>query len=185
MSNSEWVKDSNIITDDGWGKSNPTPFNPWDNLSQDQLLVRHEQLKIKLEDAKADEMALRRYIVKRAFPKPNEGMNTLELGNGYELKATVKYNYKLKAPENFDGDVVQAVDDCVDAFAQALPNEGPFIADRLFKYSVDISIAEYRKLQEEAMSFPSKKKLLDLVSNILEITDAAPTLAIKAPKEKK
>ena len=75
--------------------SNPTPSNPWDAMSEDSLLVLWNDKKAAIEAAKNEEMELRKYIVKREFPKPNEGMNTKELGQGYQLKASVKYNYNL------------------------------------------------------------------------------------------
>ncbi len=86
----------------GWGSdqvniqqpvSNPTPSNPWDNWSQDECLMYRQKLKEALATAKNDEMEFRKYIVNRAFRiQKEEGTNTLELGNGYELKAVVKYN---------------------------------------------------------------------------------------------
>src|ERR1700733_10667740 len=67
------------------------PVNPWDALNQDQLLMLWDGKKKALFDVKKAEMELRKYIVSRAFPSATEGTNTLELGNGYSLKAGVKF----------------------------------------------------------------------------------------------
>lgn len=158
---------------------NPPPtnsINPWDALSQDQLLMKHVALKQALEQAKEAEMDLRKYIVNRAFPQKQEGTNTLELGNGYELKATVKFNYKLA-----DNDIVEKT---LDAIA-ATGNQGSFIAERLVGWTPNFHLTEYRKLQEDAAISAEAKSILELVNVMLTITDAAPTLTVKEPKVKK
>lgn len=167
--------------------SNPTAFNnhpsnwlpqsanPLDALSQDQLLMKHVALKQALEQAKEAEMDLRKYIVNRAFPQKQEGTNTLELGNGYELKATVKFNYKLA-----DNDTVEKT---LDAIA-ATGNQGSFIAERLVGWTPNFHLTEYRKLQEDAAISAEAKAILELVNVMLTITDAAPTLTVKEPKVK-
>ena len=87
------------LKDSSWSTVAPAqptaPVNPWDALSQNELLVKHQKLQDDLATLKANEMELRKYIVNRAFPNKHEGTNTLELGGGYELKAAVKFNYKL------------------------------------------------------------------------------------------
>lgn len=143
------------------------PANPWDALNQDQLLMLHKEKQDKLAEVKNDEMVLRKYIVNRAFPTKQEGVNTLDLGGGYELKAGVKFNYKLD-PDNLK------VEDALDELAK-LGNEGSFIADRLVNWSASLSLTEYRKLE------PQYKKIID---KVVTITDAAPTLEIKEPKKK-
>jgi len=55
--------------------SNPTPSNPWDAMNEDQLLLEWQKKKMFIETAKAEELELRKYIVKREFPKANEGTN--------------------------------------------------------------------------------------------------------------
>lgn len=150
--------------------------NPWDKMTQDELLVRHQELKSKLEKAKEAEMELRKYIVARAFPDAKEGTNTLDLGNGYKLKAGVKFNYKLDP----DPDKVQAA---LDRIAK-MGNEGSFIADRLVTWSADFKLTEYRKLEAEDAT-EQQKAMKKEIDSVLTITDAAPTLEIKEPKEKK
>jgi hypothetical protein len=150
--------------------------NHWDKLSQDELLTMHLKLKQQVEKAKADEMELRKYIVNRAFPEKHEGTNTLELGNGYELKAGIKFNYQLA-----DNDIVERT---LDAIAK-VGNTGPFIADRLVSWKPSFLLTEYRNLTDAAPHSAEAQEILALVGNMLTITDAAPTLEIKEPKAKK
>lgn len=159
--------------------SNPWPtasLNPWDGMTEDQLLVLWQEKKDAIEAAKAEEMDLRKYIVKREFPKPDEGMNTKELGQGYQLKASIKYNYNLA-----DNDTVEK---CLNHIA-ALGNEGPFIADRLVGWTPSFKLTEYRLLCEAKDKGDVRAtEILNIVNTMLTIVPAVPTLEIKEPKVK-
>ena len=154
-----------------------TTSNPWDAMNEDQLLMEHKALQDKLSELKATELELRKYIVNRAFPQKEEGTNNKDLGNGYTLKAVVKFNYRLA-----DNDTV----DKVLGEISKLGNEGPFIADRLVSWTPNFLKTEYTKLQEEAdKGSEQAKQILKLTNQMLTITDAAPTLEIREPKVKK
>lgn len=156
--------------------TNPKPVNPWDNLNQDDLLMLHKEKQDLIASMKKEEMELRKYIVDRAFPEKHEGTNTLELGNGYELKAVVKYNYKL-ADNN-------TVDKCLQEIA-AIGNEGSFIADRLVSWTPNFLKTEYTALQEEAAKGnENAKNILKITEKMLTIDETAPTVTIKEPKKK-
>lgn len=155
----------------------PPSANPWDSMNEDQLLMLHNKMQDELVILKAQELDLRKYIVNRAFPQKEEGTNTKELGNGYELKAVVKYNYKLA-----DNDVVEKT---LQEIAK-VGNDGPFIADRLVGWTPNFLKTEYNKLQDDAAAGnENAKAILKLTEKMLTITDAAPTLTIKEPKVKK
>jgi hypothetical protein len=155
----------------------PSTSNPYDALNQDALLMLHKQMQDDLSELKAKELELRKYIVNRAFPSKSEGTNTLELGSGYELKAVVKYNYKLA-----DNELVEKT---LEEIAKC-GNSGPFIADRLVGWTPNFQKGEYNKLNDDAAAGDENaKKILKLVEIMLTITDAAPTLTIKEPKVKK
>lgn len=165
----------------GWNNSPTqwptTPINPWDAMNKDQLLLLWEQKKKAIEVAKEEEMDLRKYIVKREFPKPQEGMNVKELGAGYQLKAQVKYNYNLA-----DNDTVET---CLDKIAK-LGNSGAFIADRLVSWKPSFLLTEYRQLVEDKEKGSKEAAaILNIVTEMLTITEAAPTLEIREPKVKK
>ena len=151
----------------------------------DELLVQWDIAKQRLDAAKAAEMDLRKQCFALGFgANAQDGTNTLELGNGYELKGVKKLNYKLVAPVDYKGTVIDAVDDCVSRMCQ-ISNEGSFIADRIFKYSVDLSKTEYNALEIDATTDETKRKLLAEVNKVIEINEGAPTLTIKEPKGKK
>ena len=137
----------------------------YDNMSRDELLLRWAELKTELEKAKTLEMELRKYIVKREFSSVIEGINNIELGNGYKLKATLKYNYVIDNNK---------IDSALDELAK-INNEGSFIAERIVKWKADLVLKEYRELE------PQYKKIID---EVLTIKDAAPTLEIVEPKVK-
>lgn len=171
---SEWPNPNNITN--SW-PSNPTPSNPWDALSNDECLVRWQELKNAIDTAKAQEMEFRKYIVTREFPKPEEGTNTKELGNGYALKAVVKYNYNLA-----DNDTVESTLDKL----SKLGNAGSAISDRLVSWKPNFLLTEYRQLiedKEKGSQFADEA--LTIINSMLTITEAAPELKIVEPKVKK
>lgn len=156
---------------------NPTPSNPWDAMNEDQLLLEWQKKKDAIETAKAEEMELRKYIVKREFPKPKEGMNTKELGAGYQLKAGVKFNYNLA-----DNDTVEATLEKLAGMGAA----GSAIADRLVSWKPNFLLTEYRQLcEDKEKGSQFAQTALSVINEMLTITEGAPTLEIKEPKSKK
>jgi hypothetical protein len=165
-----------MTNNDGW-TTNPKPSNPLDAMNQDELLMLWDVKKKAIEVAKEEEIELRKYIVGRAFPKKEEGMNNLDLGNGYTLKAGIKYNYNLA-----DNDTVEAGLNKI----ASIGNQGTFIADRLVSWKPNFLLTEYRALQEEKdKGDKTAIEILNVVNTFLTISEAAPSLEIKAPKGKK
>ena len=149
----------------------------WSKLSEDQILMLWKEKQEAITAAKDEEMELRKHIVDRAFPQRNEGTNTKDLGNGFSLKATVKFNYKLA-----DNDTVEKGLDAI----SKIGSSGAFVADRLISWHPSFLLTEYRALQEESEKGSiDAKAILKEVTKFLTIDDAAPSLDIKAPKEKK
>ena len=163
---------------DPWLHPAPPMGNPLDALSKDELLMQWTKLKQSLASAKEAEMTMRKYIVSRAFPDAEEGTNKQELGNGYTLKAGVKFNYKLA-----DNKIVE---NCLDRIAM-IGNQGSFIAERLVSWSPSFLLTEYRNLQEQAEDKdPTAIEILKIVNQeMLTIEQAAPTLEIIEPKVNK
>ena len=152
-------------------------INPYDAMDQDALLMRWDALKKAVEAAKEQEMELRKYIVTCAFPNADEGTNTIELGEGYKLKAVVKYNYTLS-----DNDTVEAGLDAI----SKIGNDGKFIADRLVSWTPNFLKREYTQLlDDKSKGSKIASDILDVVTTFLTIKDAAPTLDIVEPKVKK
>lgn len=143
----------------------------------DGLLMLWQRTQQILADAKADEMEIRKTAVKVYVPKPVEGMNNVDLGSGFTLKAAVKFNYKLA--DN------KTVEDGLDKISK-ISNEASFIADRLIGWTPNFYVSEYREIQKAADEDSNQaKEMLRIIETFLTITDAAPTLEIKAPKVKK
>lgn len=156
----------------------PSAFPEWDSKSQDDVLVEHQRIQTELAHLKEQELSFRRYIVDRCFPQKHEGMNTLDLGHGYSLKAGIKFNYKLA-----DNDTVEKTLDKI----VKIGNNGAFIADRLVSWKPSFLLTEYRNLENEAKTGSVEAKaILKEIENMLTIDDeAAPTLEVKEPKAKK
>ena len=156
---------------------NPAPSNPWDAWTQDQVLLHWKALKEQLSQIKSNEMEFRKYVVSRAFPQADEGTNTLDLGSGYSLKAVIKYSYNLM--DN------KAVWEGLDRIA-ALGNRGPFIAERIVKWTPDFVKSEYNTVLEEAENGSGEASaIITEINKFLIIVDSAPTLNIMEPKVKK
>lgn len=147
----------------------------WDGLTQDQLLVHHEALKTQLTALKAEELELRKYIVERAFPNRSEGVNKLDLGNGYELKADVNLNYNIDKPAN---EVWQALERI-----RKIGNYGAIIADKLVSWKANFLLKEYRALVKAKDESQEAQAILKEISTFLTINEAAPELSIKEPKK--
>jgi len=63
---------------------------------------------------------------------------------------------------------------------------GPFIADRLVSWKPTFLLTEYRQLcEDEAKGDKFAKSVLNIVNEMLTITEGAPSLEIKEPKVKK
>lgn len=163
---------------ESWGNTqSATNVNPWDAKNQDEVLMEWERRKRALENAKADEMDFRKYVVSRAFPQKHEGTNTIELGNDYKLKAVVKYNYNLDASND-------KIEDALDRIAK-IGNRGIVVAERLIKWTPSFLLTEYRLLEEEKNESNDAKEILKIIQEFLVITEAAPTLDIVEPKKAK
>lgn len=146
----------------------------------DGLIMLWERQKKAFEVLKEDEMDLRKVATKVLLKRSEtvkEGVNNIDLGQGYVAKVGVKYNYKLDS----DNDKVEEALDKI----ELVGNEGKFIADRLVKWSADLSVTEYKKLVEDAPASAAAKQILDIINGVVTVTDGAPTLEIKEPKVKK
>lgn len=146
----------------------------WDGPTQDQLLVQHQAIKDQIEVLKTQEMSLRKYIVNRAFPEKKEGINKLDLGNGYELKADVHYNYNIDKPAN---EVWQSLERI-----KKIGNYGAIISDKLVSWKANFLLKEYRALIKAKDESQEAQAILKEISTFLTIKEAAPELDIKAPK---
>lgn len=157
-------------------------MNTQQDLTPEQIrehkLAAWEALKTQLASIKDAEMAARKECTALYFPEPKQGTQRVALGNDYALKLVAKQNYTLDK----DNDKVDRVQDAIEATG----NEGKFIAERLFKWSVELSVTEYKDLCEQAERGSAQAiKIKALVDSILTTSWGAPALEIEAPKVKK
>lgn len=109
-----------------------------------------------------EEQELRRKAIELAFPEAKEGTNTLDLGNGWRLKANVKISRKV------DEAALPAVKE---KLAEMHVN-----ADRLINYKPDLVLKEYRTLTKEQQV---------VMDEALEIKPSMPELALLEPAKEK
>lgn len=151
----------------------PTPEEIRD-MSKDALLLRQQQYAAELKRLQLVENLLRAEVVNRYFGKDIvEGVNNYDLGKGYTLKVTHSYNYSLSESEKpRNGGLAKATSFAL-ARIRNMGNEGAFIADRLVKWKPDLSLTEYRMLNDDF------KKVID---EALTVSVAAPKVEISEPK---
>lgn len=138
----------------------------WKNINE--VMAEWGKLAQQLEDLKTLEAAYRMAVYEIQFPECEEGTNRLELGNGYSLKCVAKLNYTLA---NKNGETEAALDEL-----EKTGEQGKFLADRLVKWSPDLSVKEYRDLD------PKYKTIID---KVLTIKPGTPQMEIEEPKAAK
>lgn len=143
------------------------PGNAAMGVNRDTLIKQWDDMCKQLAAAKQAELNLRMLVVSTVFPNLPEGTNTVELGNGWKIKATGVNNY------NLDKDVTK-VESALDAIEATGP-EGKFLGERLVSWAPKLSVAEYRTLP------PIVKAIIDAV---LTIKPGTPQLELCEPKVK-
>lgn len=113
---------------------------------------------LELSRIKEEEMCLRKEIFASAFVAATEGANKLTLQGGWELKATVPYTRTL--------DQAKVADLLKDLKKAKAPST-------LIKTKYEISVTDYRKLDDEIRS---------LVDAILTTKPGTPQMELIAPK---
>lgn len=149
------------------------PNSPEWIAERDKRLLAWQAAKEALAVAKEGEMSLRTAAASFMLPEDQRksGVNNVELGNGYVAKLTHKINYNIVGAN----EAVETVQDEI----EKVGNEGAFLADRLIKWTPELSLTEYKALD---MANPSHVKIKALVDTVLETKSGAPTLEIKEPK---
>lgn len=138
---------------------------------RDRLIMAWQASQTKLAAAKESEMQLRKELVEFAFDQSKQsGTETLELGGGYKLKAGKKLNYGFIKGE--DGKTDRKAIETALTKIEKDGAVGELIAERLVKWSPELSISEYKKLDEKY------RKAIDAV---IVTSEGAPTLEFIEP----
>ncbi len=144
------------------------------SFSDDALMYEWREIAKRLKSIKSIENAMRDEIVRRMFPHIQEGTQRRALGNGYNLKAVYKPNYKLdKDRTNLDAALAAMV---------AMNNEGSFIAQRLIKFKPELSLSEYKSLLKNASDGnATARACLTAAQKVITIEPGSTTLEIEEP----
>jgi hypothetical protein len=144
---------------------------------RDRMLAEWEIKRIQLERIRADEMKLRKDFVAFAFnPARVSGTETLDLPDGRKVKATKILNYFFVShDENIT--TLEAVRNAIKELEDMGP-EGGFLAERLVRWTPELSIGEYKKLGALRKGAAYKATL----DAILETREGTPYLEIVEPR---
>lgn len=139
------------------------------NLTKEQIdrIAAWDETKAQLAVLKEREAEMRKALIEELYSDAEIGVNTIELANGYELKATVKENYSLIEEDDRLESALTAIEN--------LGERGRLYAERLIKWKPSLDKKEYDAL-------PSDVK--QIIDTAVLVKPAAPTLEIKAPKTK-
>ena len=140
-------------------------------LSKEQLdktLQDWQEAKHALDRWKEHEAQLRRYIIEHGGlfdPSKEEGTETVNLGNGYKLKAKKVTNYTVANKEGEAFAVLQKLTELGEVSANK--------AKDLFRFDANIRVSNYKKLDD------AEKALVD---NIVTTKPGMPSLELVEPK---
>ena len=142
-----------------------------EKTKKDALLLQWEAAATALATAKEIELNLRKSVVEAFYPAEHddsraEGTRSLDLGNGFKLKAVFKMNRRIDIGKV--NDALECIEN-VDA-------EGRFIAERIIRFKPELDKKEYD-------TCPAKYRRF--IDEILTISPATPALEIIEPKAKK
>lgn len=142
---------------------------------RDARLVKWDTAKKALDAAKEEELKLRKEAVLFLHDPSQAGKTeNVPLGNGYVAKTKTPVNYGWV--KNADGRADKAK---IEKALQKIEKDGDageLIAERLVKWSPELSLTEYKQLSDKW------KKIID---EVIVTTDGTPTLEIVEPKAKK
>lgn len=131
---------------------------PANEVTKEDLEAWYKAQKL-LAKVKAQEILLRTKIFKGKFPTPREGTNSLDIGDGFYLKATHVIN--------------RSVDEAAFKASTEQFAEAGIPTDKIIKWKPELVTGTYRELTEE------QRNLFDTA---LIIKDGTPGLEITQPK---
>lgn len=129
--------------------------------NRDAILMAWREKQAQLKTLSAEEKLLREEAIAASFAAPEIGTNTLELGNGYKLKATLKQNVTVQKNENGDYSHIPQV-------CQLIGESGNY----LFKWKPELDRKVYDSLTHEEQL---------IVNRFITFTDGTPALEIIEP----
>lgn len=148
------------------------------------LIQKWLEAKAAFAAAQETERGLRVELAEVLFPSPVKGTQRHPLKNGHNIKLVYGYAYKLGNKDAVsDGrkvPIVEQVNELVEQI-EAFGNEGPILADRLIKWTPELVVPEYEKLNP---NYNVDKQVKDAIDALLTITPLSPQLSLEEPKKK-
>lgn len=136
------------------------------------LMAEWDKAKVSMIDAIEHEMTLRKQVNAMAFPVDSGGTKRIELEGGFNLKQSMPEKFE------FDKDFAK-VRTAYDAICK-VGNVGAMLAARLFKFSADLAVKEYKAL--DPANSNDEKQIKDILDSVLTTKYGAPALEIEPPK---
>jgi hypothetical protein len=147
-----------------------------------QFWLDNKALAVKAVEAERDSRAT---VAALLFPTPTKGTQRYALAAGYSVKLVYGLDHKLGDKELVSDGVkvpIAAQVDCLLEAIEGLGNEGPAIASRIVKWTPELSVSEYEKLD---LDFPLQAKIKALIDAILTVKPMSPQLSLEEPKAQK
>lgn len=142
---------------------------------RDRLLVDWQAKKAALEVAKENEIAARKLAVLMMHDPAKSGTTeNVELGGGYKAKMKVPVNYGFIKRD--DGKTDKARIEKALARIEKTGEAGELIAERLIKWTPELSLTEYKALPDNFRK---------IINDVIITSEGTPTLEIVEPKAKK
>lgn len=131
-------------------------------ISFDSIVMKWNDAKKRLDAIKAEENELRQQVFEMAQFKPRTtGVQTLELGHGYQLKGEVKKKYKLDNTDDRLWDILGQIGK-------------PELTKELVKWKPELKLTFYKTLNDEDKA---------LIDSSLTTDFATPTIKLIEPKK--
>lgn len=125
--------------------------------------------------AVAAERAARDALVAHVFKDDAPGTHNFVLPKGWTLKYVRSIEYKMdKTPADPNVPTGPTKTDAMLDKLEALGNDGAFIAERIVKFTPELSVTEYKKLT------PEQKAIVD---GVVTSKDSAPELKLVPPAD--
>lgn len=151
------------------------------NAIRDALITAWRAAKSEATQAVERERDLRAELAQLLFQEPTEGTNTYDLGGGYSVKLSHSFTYNIcKEPgKRITHDVYVDKVDTLQSAVEATGPEGKLLAERLFKWTPELSVTEFKKLDD---SQPVQALIKTLITQQLTTKPDSPKLEFVEPK---
>lgn len=149
------------------------------------LIEKWLQAKKEAVAAVETERSLREELAQACFPTPVKGTQRFPLKNGFNIKLVHGLTHTLGNKDLADDQgrkvpIAEQVDDLCKNIEET-GNIGGLMAERLIKWTPELVVPEYEKLD---MRLEDDKRIKLLIDEMLTVKPKMPTLEFEEPKKK-